>query len=156
MRRPRPWIRWALRLPRYLYRWQLGWLLGHRFLLLEHHGRHSGRRYETVLEVVRWDPGAEVIVVSGWGPRADWYRNLMAGGDVHVTLARHRFHAAFRVVPPDEAVTALAGYEHRNRFVRPVINRTLGYLVGWRYDGSPEARRRLVDQLPMVGFRPGP
>jgi hypothetical protein len=38
-------------------------------------------------------------------------------------------------------------------YVRLVINRMLGYLVGWRYDGSMEDRRRLVEQLPMVAFR---
>jgi hypothetical protein len=32
----------------------------------------------------------------------------------------------------------------------------LGRLVGWRYDGSPAARRRVVEQLPMVAFTPTP
>jgi len=36
--------------------------------------------------------------------------------------------------------------------MRPVVNRMLGYLVGWRYTGSAEARRRVVEQLPMVAF----
>jgi hypothetical protein len=57
------------------------------------------------------------------------------------------------VVPHDEAAHILADYEYRNRYVRPVINQMLGYLVGWRYDSSPEARRRLVEQLPMVAFQ---
>jgi hypothetical protein len=41
----------------------------------------------------------------------------------------------------------------RNRYVRPVIDRMLGYLVGRHYDGSSEDRRRLVEQLPMVAFQ---
>jgi len=36
-------LRLAFRLPIYLYRLDLGWLLGHRFLLLVHRGRESGR-----------------------------------------------------------------------------------------------------------------
>jgi hypothetical protein len=69
-------------------------------------------------------------------------------------------------VPDDEATQILADYEYRNHYLRPVINRILGYLVGWRYDGSTEAQGRLVEQLPMVAFqaispmtipeRPGP
>ena len=152
--RPRPWVHQLLRAPIRLYRWKLGWLLGHRFLLLEHRGRQSGRHYETVVEVVRWDPSGEVIVVSGWGPGADWYRNVTAGGEIRVTVGRRSFLAAYRVVSEEEASDVLAHYEYRNRYVRPVINRMLTYLVGWPYDGSSEARRRLVGQLPMVAFRP--
>jgi hypothetical protein len=37
-----------------LYRLHLGWLLGHRFLLLTHTGRRSGLRRQTVLEVMEY------------------------------------------------------------------------------------------------------
>jgi len=40
--------RLAFRLPIYLYRLNLGWLLGHRFLMLVHRGRRSGLLRETV------------------------------------------------------------------------------------------------------------
>ena len=42
-------LRFALRLPVHLYHAGLGWLLDHRFMLLTHQGRKSGRTYETVL-----------------------------------------------------------------------------------------------------------
>ena len=151
--RERPWVRRLFKAPVRLYRRRLGWVLGNRFLLLEHHGRRSGRRYETVLEVVGRDPDGEVMVISGWGPAADWYRNVIAGGGVRITSGRESFLADHRVVPPNEAVRVLADYEERNRWVRPVINRMLASMVGWPYDGSPEARRRLTEQLPMVAFR---
>ena len=47
-------MRWLFRLPVYLYRCHCGGLLGHRFLLLIHRGRRTGRRYETVLEVMEY------------------------------------------------------------------------------------------------------
>lgn len=151
--RERPWVRRVAKAPIRLYHWHLGWLLGHRFLLLEHRGRRSGDRYETVLEVVKWDRLGEVVVMSGWGPTADWYRNVMAGGDIRITVGSRSFPASHRVVPQDEAAQILADYEYRNRYVRPVTDRVLSYLVGWRYDGSMEARRRVVEQLPMVAFQ---
>jgi deazaflavin-dependent oxidoreductase (nitroreductase family) len=150
------WVRRVFKAPIRLYHWRLGWLLGHRFLLLEHRGRHSGKRYETVLEVVKWEPQGEVVVLSGWGPDADWYRNVTAGGDVRISIGDRSFPASHRVVAHDEAAQLLADYEHRNRYVRPVVNRMLGYLVRWDYDGSMEARRRLVEQLPIVAFQPTP
>lgn len=148
------WARRLFRAPARLYRWRLGWLLGHRFLLLEHQGRRSGRHYETVLEVVHWQPEGEVIVVSGWGRVSDWFRNVSAGSEIYVTVGTRRFHARYRLVPPDEAAEVLGRYEHRNRYMRPVINRMLGYMVGRPYDGTPDAQRRLVEELPMVAFRP--
>jgi hypothetical protein len=55
-----------------LYRWRLGWLLGHRFLLVVHVGRRTGVRHETVLEVVSFDGvTSDAIVMSGWGRTAD-------------------------------------------------------------------------------------
>jgi hypothetical protein len=56
-----------------LYRVGAGPLLGHRFLLLAHRGRRTGRRYETVLEVVRWRAEtSEAVVLAGLGRRAQW------------------------------------------------------------------------------------
>jgi deazaflavin-dependent oxidoreductase (nitroreductase family) len=72
-------LRLALRLPIYLYRLNLGWLFGHRFLLFAHLGRKSGLLRETVLEVILYDPATrENVVLSAWGEKAGWYRNIEA------------------------------------------------------------------------------
>ena len=52
-------------------------------------------------------------------------------------------------------VTLLEAYERRNRLATPVLRRALSRLVGRRYTGSDEDRRRLADDLPMVRFTPG-
>lgn len=138
-----------------LYRWRLGWLLGHRFLLLIHVGRRSGVRHETVVEVVHYDDAThEAIVLSGWGTSADWYRNVLASTSSEIIIGRQRWVAEHRVLDEREAVAVFAEYEHRNRMVKPVVNRVLTSLLGWRYDSTEEARQRLVAQLPMVAFRP--
>ena len=69
----------AFRLPVALYRLRLGWVLGHRFLMLTHHGRRTGNVRRTALEVVRYDPRTrECVVVAAWGEHADWVRNIGA------------------------------------------------------------------------------
>lgn len=168
-----------LALPGALYDRDLGWLLGHRFLRLTHAGRRSGRRYRTVLEVVEEDlTRGEVVVLAGLGRRADWYlrgqfktgplgpvgpavrsvlnwpRNLEAGSGIEVELGGVRFAPAHRTLGEDEAAGVLAGYERRNRAVAPLVRRVLSALVGWHYDGSDAARRRLVRELPLVALRP--
>jgi hypothetical protein len=70
--RPHGLLRLGFKLPIALYRARLGWLLGHRFLLLTHRGRKSGKIHQTVLEVVRYDPATrESVALSAWDARAD-------------------------------------------------------------------------------------
>jgi deazaflavin-dependent oxidoreductase (nitroreductase family) len=155
VRRPGPVVRRILRAPALLYDWHAGWLLGRRFLRLTHVGRRSGRRYRTVLEVIASDRATgEVVVIAGLGPAADWYRNIQAQPAVEVAIGRQRFRPVHRILGEPEAVAVLADYERRNRWVTPVVRRVLTWLVGWTYDGSDAARRRLVHELPVVGFRP--
>jgi deazaflavin-dependent oxidoreductase (nitroreductase family) len=154
MRTLGPVARRMARAPGRLYDWNLGWLLGHRFLRLTHVGRRSGRRYRTVLEVVGPGPRpGEVVVLAGFGRSADWLRNIQALPPVEVAIGRDRFRPEPRILSTEEAAAVLAGYERRNRLLAPVVRRVLSWLVGWRYDGSAAARDRLVEQLPLVAFR---
>ncbi|HEX5040700.1 MAG TPA: nitroreductase family deazaflavin-dependent oxidoreductase [Candidatus Limnocylindria bacterium] len=149
------WLRAVLHVPVYLYRARLGFVFGHRFLLLVHRGRRSGRRYETVVEVVSYgDETDESVVLAGWGARTQWLRNVEAGGALAVETAGRRFKPLVRRLEIDEAAAVLAEYERRNRLIAPIVRRVLSRLVGWRYDGSAASRRRLVIQLPMLAFRP--
>lgn len=148
-------LRWLFRLPNGLYDHNLGWLLGRRLMRLTHVGRRSGREYHTVLEIVRADPtSGEVTVVAGFGPSTDWYRNLNAHPAVQVETGRRRFRPVHRELSEDESFAVLADYEHRNRAIRPLVHKGLSWLAGWKYDGSDEARRKLVTQLPIITFRP--
>lgn len=156
MARPSPILRRALRLPVGIYRIGAGGLLGHRFLLLTHRGRRSGRLHRTTLEVVGWDSEKrEAIVMSGFGPHANWLLNVLAGGAIEVQIADLRFAPSVRSLERDEAALAIEGYERRNRIARPIVRAVLSRLAGFRYDGSEESRLRLVEALPVVGFTQG-
>jgi len=144
-----------LDLPQHVYLRGRGWMLGYRFLQLTHCGRRTGRTFSTVLEVVRFESQThEATVVSGFGSGADWLRNIQANGHAQIKIARESFDATFRMVGPEEAIEVFEAYERRNRFVRPVVYAVLSRLLGWRYDGSEQARRKMADQLPMIAFRP--
>jgi deazaflavin-dependent oxidoreductase (nitroreductase family) len=152
---PGGFLRWLLGMPALLYRAHLGWMLGHRFLLLVHRGRRSGRRYETVLEVVRHDRSTrESTVVAGWGRRTAWLHNVEAGGAIEVRTGRDRYSPAIRRLDVDEALAVVGEYERRMRLAAPLVRAVLTRLLGWRYDGSDRARRRLVRQLPLLALRP--
>jgi len=146
-------VLFVLGLPRHLYRHGWGWLLGRRFMQLTHVGRRTGQVRTTVLEVVGSDRDrGEVWVVSGFGPGSDWLRNIQANGQAEITIGRTSFPASFRMVPVEEATRILDGYERRNRLAAPLIRFVLSRLLGWRYDGSAQARRRAAEALPLVAF----
>ncbi len=146
---------YLFRAPVYLYRWRLGWLLGHRLLLLSHTGRRSGLRRQTVLEVVDYrKQGPEAVVVSAFGRDADWLRNIEARPDEEVTIGTHHFAASHRFLGESEAMRVLRDYEHRNRLIAPVVRAGLSWVAGWPYRGQEDDRLRLVQQLPFVAFHP--
>lgn len=150
-------MRWLLRAPVYLYRWRCGGLLGQRFLLLVHIGRRSGRRRCTVLEIVEYRrEGPEAILISAFGHSADWLRNIGTTPNPDVVIGSRRFTAIHRMLGESEGARVMAGYQRRNRLVMPIIRLVLSRLLGWRYDGSKEHRRRLAAQLPFIAFRPRP
>jgi deazaflavin-dependent oxidoreductase (nitroreductase family) len=145
----------VLRAPVRVYDWNLGWVLGRRFLLLTHVGRTSGRRYRTVLEVIGENRrSGECMVIAGLGRAGQWYRNLQAHEALEVAIARQRFQPIHRELDAHEAAAVVAGYEQRNRWLAPILHLVLSRLVGWRYDGSDAARRRLVTELPVIALRP--
>jgi deazaflavin-dependent oxidoreductase (nitroreductase family) len=155
MAQPGPILGRALRLPVHLYDLGAARLLGHRFLLLTHRGRRSGRLYRTMLEVVGWDPERrEAIAMSGFGPDANWRLNVLAGGAVEVRIAELRFEPRVRSPEREEAVGVLADYERRNRVAGPIVRAVLSRLAGFRYDGSAESRYRVVEALPLLAFSP--
>lgn len=104
-------MRWLLGLPVPLYRHRLDRLLGHRFLLLTHRGRHTGRRRQSLLEVVRYDPiREESTVVAGWGRQTQWYRNLQAHPALAVQTAGRRYAPIQRFLSSEEGHAVLAAW----------------------------------------------
>ena len=102
-RRPGALLRFGLHLPTWLYRLHLGWLLGQRFLMLLHTGRTTGRIHCTVVEVVSHEGSLTFYVVSGWGRKADWYRNIHQQPEVQLRVGSRTMKARAEDVPTEKA-----------------------------------------------------
>jgi deazaflavin-dependent oxidoreductase (nitroreductase family) len=141
----------ALRLPSYIYRFRLGWLLGHRFLLLTHRGRKSGLTRRTPLEVLHYDPhSGESVVLSAWGKKADWYRNIEAGPPLEVETGDECYPPAARFLASEEAFAVITEYAICHPLAARVLERALGYSV----IRSTASRRAFADSAVLVAFRP--
>ena len=123
-----------------------GVLLGSRLLMLEHLGRKSGARRFVVLEVVARPRPGTYVVASGFGARAQWFRNVRANPHVRIYAGGRRpAPATARLLTSDETAPALAAYAagHPRAWaaLKPVFETTLG--------------ARISDQetsLPMIAF----
>ncbi len=144
-------LKWGYNLPIWLYRLRLGWLLGHRFLLLTHRGRKTGKLRQTVLEVVHYDHATrESVVLSAYGERADWYQNILANPPIEVQTGGSRYAPQYRLLEVDERLAALKIYQRRYRRAFQAVMRFLGH----PYDGTEAGLRALADTVLMVAFRP--
>jgi deazaflavin-dependent oxidoreductase (nitroreductase family) len=149
-KRPSRLMKLGFKVPMWLFRAHLGFLFGGRIFAIVHHGRKSGKRYVSGLEVlVRRD--GELFVFSAWGTRADWYRNIEAGGIDELWDRRKRYtDATFRLLAPDEAFDVIAGYETEHP---GTARRTLTRMLEG-YDFSDPMRRQLAQTGTIVAFKP--
>jgi len=148
---PRGWKRILWRLPIWLYRANLGWLLGGRFLLLTHAGRKSGLPRHAVLEVIRHDQATNTYyVASGFGEKSDWFRNVQKTPQVAIQVGRHKMAVVAERLPIEEAERELLDYGRRH----PKALRSLARILGYQIENTDEDVRALAHVLPIVAFRP--
>ena len=129
---PRGLARLAFRIPIWLYRAHLGWLLGYRFVLLTHTGRKSGLPRHTVLEVVRYDKltGA-CIVASGWDTKSDWFQNVTANPKIVIQIRNKRSAAIAERLSPEAGAQELLDYARRHPLALRELVAVHGLPVGW-------------------------
>ena len=144
--------RMLFRLPIALYRWGVGWVLGRRFVMIQHVGRKSGLLRRVVVEVVRYDRASgSVVVAAAWGRKSDWYRNVLQTPEVTLTLGARRFQAAATVLDEASAADAVCDYARRH----PLAFRELARLMlGRRPEGRDTDCRAVAHAVPCVRFDP--
>ncbi|MCT2541763.1 MULTISPECIES: nitroreductase family deazaflavin-dependent oxidoreductase [Streptomyces] len=146
---PAGWRRTAARLPSHLFRMGLGPLFRGRLLLLVHTGRVSGLARRTTVEVVEstvTDGRHCWTVASGFGPGADWYRNLVRTPQATVQAGR-RFHVVTaQFVAAEEGGELMARYAARH----PALAHRLCSYLGYDVDGSTDGYRRAGESIPFV------
>lgn len=67
------------------------------FAIIKHHGRKSGKEYQTVVNAYR--KGSVLAIMLGHG-KTDWVKNVLAAGEADVHLFRREVHIVNpRIVP---------------------------------------------------------
>jgi deazaflavin-dependent oxidoreductase (nitroreductase family) len=144
--------RLLFRAPIWFYRVGLGWLLGKRFLLLNHIGRKSGLTRQATLEVPDYDKETDTyFIAAGFGPRSDWFRNLQQTPDVTIQVGRRKLAVTAGFLTPEESGQKMVDYARKYPFAARNLIRFLGH----RVDGTEASYRALGrDVIPFVALRP--
>jgi deazaflavin-dependent oxidoreductase (nitroreductase family) len=141
----------VFRMPLYAYRHDAGWMFGRTFLEFTHTGRRSGKRYDAVAMVLRYDEATrETVICAAWGPETDWYRNLEAGPAVNVRLGRESFTPHHRFLTDDEAFDVAKQFRRHH----PHRLRLISTVLGWNDLRNDAVAREFVHDHPLVAFRP--
>lgn len=147
---PRGVARALYRLPIWMFRLHLGWLLMKHFLLLTHIGRKSGLPRQTVLEVLQYDRGkGRYAVFTGWGEQSDWVKNIEKTPQVVIQVGQRPFQAQAIHLPPEEAESVVLAYAREHPHL---IRFLLRLLLGYRTDGTEEDVRALARQSTIIAF----
>lgn len=70
------------------------------YAVVVHHGRRTGRVYET--PVAAWLDGDRVAIAVLYGPESDWVRNVCAGDGELIRRGQRRSLENPRLVDPDD------------------------------------------------------
>ncbi len=104
------------------------------FAIIHHVGRRSGKAYETVIWV--WPQGEGFMIALTYGPKVDWYRNLLAAGGG--TMFWHRRVYAVEKPEPIDVNTALPAFPAA---FRPLFRRVGMQDFVWMRSSDPEPVR---------------
>jgi deazaflavin-dependent oxidoreductase (nitroreductase family) len=132
--------RWAVRAPIALFRLRLGFLFGGRMLMLVHHGRKSGADRFVALEAVDRENHDSVVIASGFGTGAQWYRNLEADPSCQVSIGfRNRVPSRADLLDEAESKALLDRYASKHPSGWKMLKKSITDVTG---DPDP--------QIPMV------
>ena len=138
------------KLPLFLYRLHLGWLLGKRFMQITHIGRRSGKVYRTILAVLRFDEKTrEIYAVSAW-KGSDWFYNIQASPAMQVETGFVRYVPDQRTLSAEEITSTFMEYRKQH----PIFSRMVCRIPGWKWNSTYEEFLKLAQTLRGVAFLP--
>ena len=150
---PRGISRLLFRTPIWLYKLNLGWMMGNRFLKITHTGRVSGQSRQVVLEVVKYDPAIDTYyITAAWGEQSDWVKNIRANPRVQVQVGRRKMEMVAEQLTPEQGEAVILDYAQRH----PTAMKSLARFMGYQLDGSEADFRELGRLLLMFSLRPQP
>ena len=116
-----------------------GWerLIGAQWMLITTIGRKTGKRRETMVDVMDHDKTTDTYYIeAAYGARADWYKNIQSNPIFEAHVGRRKFKAR------TGALTTEGAGEMLVRFYRqiPAYTRSVMAMAGMKFKDEDELR----------------
>lgn len=152
-KRPGPLLKFFFKVPLWVHKIGFGgWerLIGAQWMLITTTGRKSGKRRETMVDVMDYDSASDTFFIeAAYGSRADWYRNIKSNPVFDAQVGRRKFKARMEEIPNDAAGEMLVQF-HRHK---PVYTRSVMAMVGMKFRDEDELRI-IAKNLTLLAVKP--
>ena len=116
-----------------------GWerLIGAQWMLITTIGRKTGKRRETMVDVMDYDKANDTYYIeAAYGARADWYRNIQRNPIFEAQVGRRKFKARAGALSTESASDLLVQFYRQ----KPAYTRSVMAMAGMKFKDEDELR----------------
>lgn len=152
-KRPSALLKFFFKTPLLLHKLGLGgWerLIGAQWMLITTIGRKTGKRRETMVDVMDYDKANNIYYIeAAYGTRADWYKNIQINPVFEAQVGRKKFKARAGTLSTEGAGELLVQFYRR----KPAYTRSVMAMAGMKFNGEDELRE-LGKNLMLLEVKP--
>ena len=152
-KRPNSLLKFFFKTPLFMHKLGLGgWerLIGVQWMFLTTIGRKTGKRRETLVDVMDYDSATDTYFIeAAYGTRADWYKNIQAHPVFEAQVGRRKFNASAKELNSQDTGETLVQFFRK----KPAYTRSVMAMVGLKFKDENELRA-LGDKLTLLAVTP--
>jgi len=133
------------RMPLLLFRLGISKIFSKYILILSTYGRRTGKTYCTPVEYFRHE--GRFYVMSGFGAKPDWYKNILSDSHITLQLDQEILHATARKPETESEWEAVVAYLKSS----PITKIAEHYFL---YDLDKPEMRQALKTWPILTFDP--
>jgi len=129
-----------------------GWerLIGAQWMLITTIGRKTGKRRETMVDVMDYDKTKDTYYIeAAYGTHADWYKNIQHNPIFEAQVGRRKFKARAGALSTEGAADLLVQFYQQ----KPAYTRSVMAMAGMKFRDEDELRE-LGKNLMLLAIKP--
>ncbi|MBK6794115.1 MAG: nitroreductase family deazaflavin-dependent oxidoreductase [Anaerolineales bacterium] len=139
-KRPTPLQKYFFKIPLFMHKLGFGgWerLIGAQWMLIATTGRKTGKRRETLVDVMDYNPTTDTYYIeAAYGSHADWFKNIQANPLFNAQVGRRKFIAQAEILNEGDTGEILVQFFRR----KPAYTRSVMAMVGMKFKDEDELR----------------
>lgn len=152
-KRPGKFLKFFFKVPVWMYKIGFGGferLIGAQWMLVTHIGRKTGKRYESMVDVMDYDKATDTYYIeAAYGTRADWYKNIQSSAVFEARVGRRKFKARAGALSTEGASDMLVQF-YRSK---PAYTRSVMAMAGMKFKDENDLRE-LGKKLTLLAVKP--